>query len=253
MDSELYFLAVILAENDIFAETEIAFFFRILTLIYYMILLGDMLVQGLSLVKGSISTSPGSDIVISRVPSKKNNIIRFSSVKMETLGKMESESSSFLSVLLDQEIIKVSGNLLYLQEPLRIGDEILVSLSIYLREDGILAEHVLQRMDHDVLSARKFALFQLFERLGLVPLRGSLPGKLRKELKVLHSDGAKCPDGVIEDFVSEELLENGLYSKSFNGLVGRDPDQGMRLELRDYQKVLFFIFKMKGGFGIYDF
>lgn len=202
-----------------------------------MILLGDILVQGLSSVKGSIGLSTGSDLVISRVPSKKNNIIRFSSIKMETLGKMEAESSSFLSVLLDQDIIKITGNLLYLHEPLRIGDEILVSLSIYLKDDGIVEENILQRMDHDVLSGRKFALFQLFERLGLVPLRGSLPSKLRKELKVLHSDGAKCPDGVIEDFVSEELLENGLYSKTFTGLVGRNPDEGLRLELRDYQKV----------------
>lgn len=194
--------------------------------------------QGLSSIKGSLGQSPGSKLFISRVPSKKNTIIRFSSVNKETLGKIESESSSFLSVLLDQDIIRVTGSLLFVQEPLRVGDEILISLSVHLTDAAVVSEQVLQRMDHDTLRARKFALFRLFDRLGLVPLRGSLPSKVRKELQVMHSDGLKCPDGVMDDFVSEHLLQNNLiYSNHFNCLTGRDPDKGMRLELKDYQKV----------------
>jgi hypothetical protein len=197
-----------------------------------------MLVQGLSSVK-DLAPTPGSDLFVSRIPSKKNTIIRFLSVKMETLGKMESESSNFLSVLLDQEMIKITASLLYMEEPLQVGNEILVSLSIHLTDAAVVSEQVLQRMDQGALSARRFALFHLIERLGLVPLRGSLPNKIRQELKVLHSNGLKCPDGVVDDFVTEDVLENGLLnSKHFNSLMGRDPDDGMRLELRDYQKVL---------------
>ena len=204
-----------------------------------MIFLGDVLVQGLSCIKGSVKLDSGSDLIISRKPSTKNSIIRFLSMKMETLGKLEAESSSFLSILLDQEIVKISGNLLFAQEPLRIGDEILVSLSIYLTENGMVSENILKRMDYQLLKGRKIALFQLFSRLGLTPLRGSLPDKLVNELKVLHSDGAKCPEEVIQDLVSQESLEQGLYSNRFTGLKGREPDPGMTVELRDYQKVFY--------------
>jgi HIRAN domain len=146
------------------------------------------------------------------------------------IGKLATEDSTFLSVLIDNNIISITANLIYIADTLSAMNDMLMECQIYIRPDAFIAVQQLNDTSASTgeppekIKAIKAALGKLFERLMLwkSPVSNTSTMNPQSSAELNPTDLAMIYNNA------------GAFDKK---LTPRKPDPGMLLTLREYQEI----------------
>jgi DNA repair protein RAD5 len=205
-------------------------------------LIGEVSAVAISLCKGNKFVNVNDPITVVRnnksvqtkrnwTPKKLNNecVVRLKNTRtMSEFARLTKETSSFISTLLDLEMCSIGAELIYVPDNLKISDEIVVSVKIYMNKMAFDLKLGNDLDINDQVWKRKKALAFLFQRTGLIAMNESLESKSSQLLQNIDPD----------KITSNELAN--IYSKA-NQIdkiieMATPPDQ-FKLKLQDYQKV----------------
>jgi DNA repair protein RAD5 len=116
---------------------------------------------------------------------KQNVIVRFTNARGDEVGRLDNESASWVSILIDQKMCSFEGSVVYTPDKLRTGDTIYLQLHAYLlrgafdkrkfakpdnnREVSLFEQK--ESSDERDLRLRQVGLVKLFEAINLQPTR----------------------------------------------------------------------------------
>ncbi|KAF8807924.1 DNA repair protein RAD5 [Phlegmacium glaucopus] len=210
---------------------------------------------------------------------KTDNIVRLVNNKGFEFGRLPTDSSWWISKLLDLDMVDIRGVMTDCPEKLTTGASLIVTLHIYLTEGAFKASDKLQADDTTIhfglnegleseeessLRERKNAVVKLLKVVGLKPqagadLRASNPdakiweeGTLKrpvKKVKEIVGDGEEIE---LED--AEVLSDNdidAIYQKAQHhdrSMGEMEPAHSFNLTLRGYQKqALLWMYSLENG------
>lgn len=216
------------------------------------------------------------------VPSKQGKqhmLVRFTTLAGREIGRLPQETANHVSTLLDQNICTFDGVCIFAPERIRTGDNILIQLRCYLlpkafkpitasNEDRPGVWEVSETEEEKAFKLRRIGLLQLFNTIGLEPLRTSTMTRQTTNAREQLIMAAQIPD--LKSFgmsrtsssqssqaseddgeVAEDTL-NLLYKKAQMydpDMPIMDPPDTFKFELRKYQKqaLCWMIGKESGG------
>ncbi|KAK9764543.1 DNA helicase rad5 [Basidiobolus ranarum] len=236
--------------------------------------IGDMILVAFSMTKGKNIFKEGETVNIERAKptvakarnSKKkfnfgsnaaknsqNTIVRLT-IGGREVGKLPSDTSKFISKLFDLGICYMVGKIISAPEDVRMMDDVIMQLKIYLTKEVLSAPTVSAMTDDDedsLLKERKFAMLSLFKAISLHPVTSNSSAKNT----TLDYDGliGNIEPPASKDITSTDENENDedeekqisetemnlLYEKAQKAdvrLEEMEPSAGMTVELRGYQK-----------------
>ncbi|KAL1597722.1 DNA helicase rad5 [Paraconiothyrium brasiliense] len=198
-------------------------------------------------------------------------IVRFINSRGEEVGRLENESATWISALLDQKVCTFQGTVVYTPDRLRTGDNIFLQLRAFFlrsafdsrkfvkpednREVNLFEEK--ESSDERDLRRRQVGLVKLFEAINLSPTRQNATTEKHKRQGLLQAaerdedkqkpkpnsnsaPGSSPPSEEAEE--GEELEQDqldSLYKKAqsfdFN-TPEMDPADTFVMDLRKYQK-----------------
>ena len=232
---------------------------------------GELVITGWSLLKGSSPVSQGDRITIVRdkVGKATNKIVRFAAANGREVGRLPRDVAHYMASLLDQGLCTFTGSLVWCEPQLKIGDDMILSIQCYLSPAAMhthsfsenqvpkTKKRNFDRSIQDPVLLRKLALLQLFRNLGLQPVRSSIKG--------MDLGGDNTWDKIIQSVTSakEEETEqetqeddeeqkkqvtddqlDTIYEKAqvFDAQIQpMDQPDTMALELKEYQKRVSFV------------
>lgn len=184
--------------------------------------------------------------------AKPNDIVRFTNTRDFEIGRLPSNVTKWLAPLLDQKLVHVEGSVLACKVPLeKIGDEITLSLSVWLRPEAFVQVRrplkeatdeqavgwgnlVKETEDEEKMGRRKTGLNTLFETIGVKPTVASAisaDGKLNSQPGSPESSraaGAKARASAKgkerEIAVMEEIEDNGDEEEEGTAIEHKDID-----------------------------
>ncbi|TIB13798.1 hypothetical protein E3P89_01653 [Wallemia ichthyophaga] len=139
--------------------------------------------------KGKTSTLKGFAAKSSN--KSENTIIRFRNMRGFEVGRLPSNHTSYLSRLLDKQIIELTGTLMDCDETLRSGDTIILSLQVYLHPKAFAQKNSSKSNSNNTdgqaskisqseesqqekeLAGRQEALMKVFHHTSLSPIESS--------------------------------------------------------------------------------
>ncbi|KAJ4352231.1 DNA helicase rad5 [Didymosphaeria variabile] len=198
-------------------------------------------------------------------------IVRFINSRGEEVGRLENESATWISALLDQNVCIFKGTVVYTPDRLRTGDNVFLQLRAFFlrsafdsrkfvkpednREVNLFEEK--ESSDERDLRRRQVGLVKLFEAINLTPTRQNASTEKHKRQGLLQAaerdedrqkpkpnsnsvPGSSPPSEEAEE--GEELEQDqldSLYKKAqsfdFN-TPEMDPANTFVMDLRKYQK-----------------
>lgn len=238
---------------------------------------GDVIQIEREKVKAAPSTNgkgrqagPVSNIRGAAAVARRNDVIvRFKNPAGQEVGRIEKESSSWISALIDQKLCKFEGSVVYAPERLRTNDTIFLQLRCYmlntaffnkgfqLADDRKVSPFEQQETtDEKKLRLRQTALVRLFQEVNIEPTAASAKAAEGRKglLKAAEQDEQKAKDVKKQDSnhgqsapsdEEEEGAEleqdqlDALYKKaqSFDfDTPEAEPAETFAMTLRSYQK-----------------
>jgi DNA repair protein RAD5 len=209
------------------------------------LLIGEFGVTAMARAKGRNVLQFGDDIALVRSKSswtpkktfwrnsiQTDNIVWIRNERTGSeIGKLAIETSVFISTLMDLEICEFEVELIFCPEELKISDDILLNLRIFLKHTAFNQKLGSNLESNDQVLYRKKALIKLFQRTGL------LADEDAAESRAATGD----PEAITAADLSRIYSKANLIDQNLSML---EPREGMSLELRNYQKVaLSFMFK----------
>ena len=206
---------------------------------------------------------------------RQDMVVRFTNLRGEEVGRLETDSSAWMSTLLDQSICKFEGQCVFAPERIRTNDSIYLQLRCYLlarafdagtlmkpqdnRQTGLFEAKETQ--DERDLRLRQTALVKLFDEINLRPSRINETTERHKRQGLLKAaevaekyeqsgkpvngataDGTSSPPSSDEAEEGQELEQDqldSLYKKAqafdFN-TPAAEPASTFAMDLRKYQK-----------------
>lgn len=198
-------------------------------------------------------------------------VVRFVNSRGEEVGRLENESATWISALLDQDVCAFQGTVVYTPDRIRTGDNVFLQLRAFFlrsafdsrkfvkpednREVNLFEEK--ESSDERDLRRRQVALVKLFEAINLNPTRQNATTEEHKRQNLLQAaekdeekqkskpnsaaaPGSSPPSEEAEE--GEELEQDqldSLYKKAqsfdFN-TPEMEPANTFVMDLRKYQK-----------------
>ncbi|KAI7887816.1 P-loop containing nucleoside triphosphate hydrolase protein [Mucor mucedo] len=227
--------------------------------------IGDLVITGWSLLKGPSPVKEGSVISIMRdkVNNYSNKIVRFGSGGKE-LGRLPKEVADYIAALIDFNLCKFEGTLVWCPPQLKIGEDMIILLKCYMLPAAMHTNTFMSsvipkakrgfnnRSVEEPSTLRKIALLQIFKSLGLRPARSSIQRmnvgsddtwdlllqNVETKAEEPEEDETNEFDEEEKKEVSDDTLDH-IYEKAqvFDSHIQpmEQPDT-MALELKEYQK-----------------
>lgn len=115
-----------------------------------------------------------------KTSKKPDHIVRFTSLEGIQLGRLPVATAEFVSVLMDNGLVRFAGNVVEPPETGRVGDSVLLSLRAYLNagafnrpnlpnETVSMLREGSETATEKILRERKESLVKLFDMVGLKP------------------------------------------------------------------------------------
>ena len=210
-----------------------------------------------------------------QMSKKQDMIVRFTSLQGQEIGRLETDSSAWISTLLDQNICRFEGQCVFAPDRIRTNDSIYLQLRCYLlakafdggavlkpqdnRQTGLFEAKETQ--DERDLRLRQTAMVRLFDEINLRPTRINETTERHKSQGLLKAaevaenyeqngnkvtgvggDGNSSPPNGEEAEEGQELEQDqldSLYKKAqafdFN-TAEAEPPSTFAMDLRKYQK-----------------
>lgn len=249
------------------------------------------------MVKGVSPVKEGDTIIIVRdkVRSSTNKIVRFATIQGREIGRVSSEVASFIAILMDQQLCQFEAAIVWSPNVLKIGEDMILTIKCYMSP---MAMHTNSFMSHMIPQAkkksnnekliqevpvmRKLALLQMFQTLGLKPVRSAIQrmnmgGDTPYDM-IIQTINTKDDDTSNEkteealgdeddDEKKKEVTDDQLdtiYEKAqvFDSqITPMEQPETMALELKEYQKRVIYscfisiipvIYQLVIGFGLDD-
>lgn len=220
---------------------------------------------GWSLIKGASPVKEGTviNIIRDKVNNSSNKIVRFATEGRE-VGRLPREVASYISALLDFNLCKFEGTLVWCPPVLKIGEDMIILLKCYMMPTAMHTNSFMSnaipkakkrfsdRSVEDPSILKKLSLIQMFRSLGLRPVRSSiqrmnvgsddtwdmiLQTVVPKEEETEEEEPAELGDEEKKE-VSDDTLDH-IYEKAqvFDSHIQPlDQPKTMALELKEYQK-----------------
>lgn len=205
---------------------------------------------------------------------KVDTIVRFTNRRGQEVGRLENESATWISTLIDQHVCTFQGTVVYTPDRLRTGDNVFLQLRAFFRRSAFDSRKFVkpennrevnlfvekESSDERDLRLRQVGLVKLFEAINLHPTRENASTEKHKRQGLLHAaerdenmktkaktgstqvanPGSSPPS---EEAEEGEVLEqdqlDSLYRKAqsfdFN-TPELDPADTFTMDLRKYQK-----------------
>ncbi|KAG2191703.1 hypothetical protein INT47_011364 [Mucor saturninus] len=228
--------------------------------------IGDLVITGWSLLKGPSPVKEGSVISIMRdkVNNYSNKIVRFGSGGGKELGRLPKEVADYIAALIDFNLCKFEGTLVWCPPQLKIGEDMIILLKCYMLPAAMHTHTFMSsvipkakrgfnnRSVEEPSTLRKIALLQIFKSLGLRPARSSIQRmnvgsddtwdlllqNVETKVEEPEEDETNEFDEEEKKEVSDDTLDH-IYEKAqvFDSHIQpmEQPDT-MALELKEYQK-----------------
>lgn len=204
-------------------------------------------------------------IVRDNVNSSSNKIVRFA-VNGREVGRLPREVAQYISTLLDQKLCVFEGSLVWCDNMLKIGDDVILEIKCYLLPSAMHTnsfstsytqqskKRSFDRSIQDPTILRKFALIQMFRNLGLRPARSAIQkldvvggdsawDLLLQSATTKEEDSIEAEEGLDIDEEEKKDVSDGqldtIYEKAqvFDSQIeGMNQPKTMALELKEYQK-----------------
>lgn len=213
---------------------------------------------------------PVSNVRGAAAVARRNDVIvRFKNPAGAEIGRIEKESSSWISALIDQKLCKFEGTVVYAPERLRTNDTVFLQLKCFMLNTAFFNKGFQLADDRKVnpyeqeettdekkLRLRQTALVRLFQEVNIQPTAASAKASEGRKglLKAAEKDEQKAKEGKKQDGQNEssppsndeeegEELEqdqlDALYKKaqSFDfDTPEAEPADTFAMILRSYQK-----------------
>ena len=155
------------------------------------------------------------------------------------IGKLTGNDGALISNLVEMEMFDLEANLIYANNPIKVLDDVIVSFRVFMNSDAILKQNA--SLSDDPLNAvdprmrlRKAKMGKLFKRLGLESMtRSERESSIDDRVSQSFMEHSEAMEVTHRDLA---FLFHGSHRLDAR-LQPMDPDEGMRLELRKYQKV----------------
>jgi DNA repair protein RAD5 len=212
-------------------------------------------------------TVPPPRFPIPSKQTKQHMLVRFTTLSGREVGRLPQETANYVSTLLDHNICAFDGVCIFAPERIRTGDNILIQLRCFLlpkifkamtpsKEDRPGVWEVSETEEERALKLRRIALLQLFNAIGLEPLRANAMTRQTANAREQLIMAAQIPDPTTvksagmgrtssqssSDNEGDEVAENtlnSLYKKAQMydpDMPTMDPPDTFKYELRKYQK-----------------
>lgn len=148
--------------------------------------------------------------------TKQNTIVRFSTKTGTEIGRLPRDVAKFVSKLMDLQICEFKATLVYCNNILKTGDEILLHMKCYLLKNAFnnynninnngrsskpyMGSHRQVIIDEHTLNERNLALLSLFRTLGLKPVRSALRNKNKNK-----ESNDEDNDNIIFDRIAQSI------------------------------------------------
>ncbi|CAI6300859.1 unnamed protein product [Periconia digitata] len=139
---------------------------------------------------------------------KQDIVVRFTNGRGEEVGRLENESANWISTLIDQNICRFEGKVVWVDSPIRTNDTIYLQLHAYFLRDAFhkkkfdkpdsnreinLFEHK-ESSDERSLRLRQVGLVKLFEAINLHPTKENATTEKHKRQGLLQATQKDEPD-----------------------------------------------------------
>ena len=207
---------------------------------------------------------------------RQDSIVRFKNTRGEEVGRLETDSASWVSALLDQQICELDGYVVFAPERVRSNDTIYLQLRAYLLSSIFVNKDLVKPLDDNRTTSffeaketqnerdlrwRQLALVKLFNEINLTPNKSNAATEKHKREELLKaaendeqreqrktdSEPINAENGGLSS-TSEEAEEgeelqqdqlDSLYKKAQTfdfSTPERQPADTFAMSLRKYQK-----------------
>ncbi|KAL9091963.1 MAG: hypothetical protein Q9159_001108 [Coniocarpon cinnabarinum] len=207
---------------------------------------------------------------------RQDSIVRFKNQRGEEVGRLETDSASWVSALIDQRICELDGHVVFAPDRVRSNDTIYLQLRAYLLSSIFVNKDLVKPLDDNRTTSffeaketqserdlrwRQLALVKLFNEINLTPSKSNAATEKHKREELLkaaeqdeqkeqnapnanstqaESGGSSPPSEEAEE--GEELQQDqldSLYKKAQTfdfNTPEREPLDTFAMTLRKYQK-----------------
>lgn len=199
--------------------------------------------------------------------------MRFATIEGREIGRVSSEVASFIAILLDQQLCQFEATMVWSPNVLKIGEDMILTIKCYMSAMAMHTNSFMSSMipqakkknnnNNDKLIRelpvmRKLALLQLFQTLGMKPVRSAIQrmnmstGDTPYDM-IIQTINTKDDDTINEKVeevlgdedddekkkdVTDDQLDT-IYEKAqvFDSqITPMEQPETMALELKEYQK-----------------
>ncbi|KAI9720962.1 MAG: DNA helicase rad5 [Chrysothrix sp. TS-e1954] len=212
----------------------------------------------------------------SRGASRQDNIVRFTNTRKEEVGRLETDTATWVAPLIDNKLCQLDAYCVYAPDRVRSGETIYLQIHCFFRKVAFESKSFLKPMDNNRttsiyeaketdeernLHLRQAALVKLFSEINLQPTKSNATTekhkregllkatevseqydqqKEKKDTKDAENEGSSPPSEENED--GEELAQDQLdtlYAKAQTfdfNTPEYEPASTFSMDLRKYQK-----------------